>query len=97
MVQNKYYSHVNPETGVAAHDYIIEGIRQKSDYDGTVVVAENLDSRTTGGAEEFIRDWLGSEAHRATLLDPQFTHSGFAVCKDTAGFYIAVHIMVNYR
>lgn len=76
MVLNHYYDHVNPSTGKPGGKYA-EDAGVKYTY-----VSENLNKGTFNTSSDVIDSWMGSESHKASILDPKYTEIGFATCVD---------------
>jgi uncharacterized protein YkwD len=70
MVQNNFQGHISPSTGGPADRVRRAGIQAS-------IVGENLGSGTN--LESIHEGLLGSPAHRAALLRPDFTHLGIGV------------------
>lgn len=74
MVEGDYYAHDNPSTGKKGYTYISDvGVR--FDY-----ASENLNDGWFNKTSDVIDSWMSSPSHAASILDPQFTEIGFAVC-----------------
>lgn len=74
MVDQDYFEHINPKTGVHGYQFAINAIPKGTFFN------ENL---TEGGAvtnAEVVQFWLDSAGHKATLLEPKYTDTGLAVC-----------------
>jgi uncharacterized protein YkwD len=74
MVKGNYYDHKNPSTGKIGYDFI-KDVGQS--YNNA---SENLNEGPFNNPKEVIDSWMGSEAHRASIVDPQFKEIGFATC-----------------
>lgn len=74
MAARQYYAHKNPD-GKYYYD-LFPDYGVKADYS-----CENLDIVFVPNAEEFIKEWVGSTAHHACLVNPATTEAGFAVTK----------------
>lgn len=74
MVAGNYYEHNNPVTDKAGGSYVDDvGVRAEW-------ISENLNQGVFSSSKEVIDSWMGSEAHRASIIDPKFTEIGFATC-----------------
>lgn len=74
MAARQYYAHKSPD-GKYYYD-LFPDYDVKTDYS-----CENLDIVFVPSAEEFIKEWVGSTAHHACLVNPVTTEAGFAVTK----------------
>ena len=68
MVQNNYFDHISPTYGSPG-----EMLRQFHVSYGCV--GENI-AQGFVTPEEVVSAWMGSDGHRANILDPDFTHIG---------------------
>lgn len=73
MVQNGYYGHTNPKTGVSGMTYMRQALPHPA-------LAENLNIGPPQTAHYYFESWMNSPGHRKNILDPQYTQTGFAVC-----------------
>ena len=79
MASNRQLVHVSARTGDPARRVREAGV-------STTRVAENIARHsTTAGAQDSI---LASDAHRAQVLDPNFTHIGLAAVTARDGIYV---------
>ena len=79
MAANRQLVHVSARTGDPAQRVREAGV-------STTRIAENIARHaTTPGAQDSI---LASDAHRAQLLDPNFTHIGLAAVTAPDGIYV---------
>lgn len=79
MAANRQLVHVSARTGDPAQRVREAGV-------STTRVAENIARHsTTSGAQDSI---LASDAHRAQVLDPNFTHIGLAAVSAPDGIYV---------
>lgn len=79
MASNRQLVHVSARTGDPAQRVREAGV-------STTRVAENIARHaTTAGAQDSI---LGSDAHRAQVMDPSFTHVGLAAVSAPDGIYV---------
>lgn len=74
MVAGQYYGHENPTTLKRGGSYVNT---QYGYHDGS---SENLNLGYFNTASDVVDSWMGSESHRASIIDPQFTEIGFATC-----------------
>jgi len=74
MVKGNYYEHDNPKTGEDYGQYFDD---LSIYHDGA---SENLAQGYFINARVVIDGWMGSESHRASIVDPKFTEIGFATC-----------------
>lgn len=82
MVVHDYYAHTSPQ-GLHSHDLI------QSYTGGNYATDENLaegysNSQATEDA------WLASPAHKAGILNPNYTDVGFGVCTNKHAQYLVV-------
>lgn len=54
-----------------------------------IYVSESLDAAET--AQETISEWLNSPPHRAALLDPKYSLTGFGVVAHSDYYYVVEH------
>jgi uncharacterized protein YkwD len=93
MVAGNYYAHLNPTTNKQGYEYIIENAKSYKD------ASENLDNTTAPSSVDVITDWLNSPAHKAAMLDPKYTDTGFAVChlpRDASDIVTVVEHFANF-
>jgi hypothetical protein len=74
MVAGSYYEHTNPANGFHGYQFIPKRLAN------TAYSSENLNQGNLVNTKEVVDSWLGSPAHKAAMLDPKYTHTGFAVC-----------------
>lgn len=74
MATSNYYAHDNPATGFHGYDYI-DKVGVEHNY-----ASENLNSGVFVDSKAAVTNWMASEAHRAAILDPKYTQTGFATC-----------------
>lgn len=89
MVNDNYYDHKDPKTGMNGYDYVDKTIKY---YDW---VSENLNAGIFNNSQEVIDSWMGSESHAASILDPRFTEIGFATCK--VAIYPGETVIVQHK
>jgi uncharacterized protein YkwD len=75
MVAGDYYDHLNPTTGEHGYKYAINLVKNG------VFFNENLNQGDVLTNAQFVKGWINSPGHKATMLDPKFTDTGVAVCK----------------
>lgn len=92
MVKGNYYDHKDPVTGKSGGTYAKDvGVRYAH-------ISENLNNGSFQNPNAVIDSWMGSEAHKASILDPQYTEIGFSVCvnpADPAGVTTVVQHKIN--
>lgn len=88
MVKDNYYAHINPNTGKSGNSYVIDTGARAS------VVSENLNRGVFYSSSEVIENWMKSNSHKAAILNPKFTETGFAVC--TMAAYPGEEVYVNH-
>ena len=82
MVAKNYFSHTSPTYGSPAQMLTRFGVRYTS-------YGENIGQGTD--AARIHSMWMASTAHRATILNPRFTHVGIG----TAGTYTATQLFIS--
>lgn len=91
MVANNYYDHQNPTTGKHGYTYVEDlGVSFRWG-------SENLNDGTFYSSKDVVDSWMNSESHRNSIIDPQFTEIGFAVCQNpkTPGQTMVVQHKIN--
>lgn len=76
MVQRGYYSHVDPITGKHGYMYVFDVA------EGCTTASENLnrnDDYSSMSTKQAVDSWLGSKTHRDTLLNPEYSLTGFGI------------------
>jgi uncharacterized protein YkwD len=75
MVAHQYYEHENPKTGERGGKFVFKVLPNAT------LASENLDQGTMPNSQQVITDWLNSPSHKAAMLDPKWTDTGFATCQ----------------
>lgn len=53
--------------------------------------------QATGGAEKLVAQWIASSGHNENMLNPNFTHLGVGVAKDSRGCTWGVQVFAKYN
>jgi uncharacterized protein YkwD len=72
MQKNNYFTHVSPK-GADYNTFIKKAVPTAK------LTGENLGAGYTDDAA-LIKDWMGSDEHKANILNPKFTEEAIAVC-----------------
>jgi len=75
MQKDNYYDHYHPKTKKQGLEFIDE---RTTPYE---YASENLNAGVFYIPSDVITSWMGSPTHAASILDPQFTQIGFAICE----------------
>jgi uncharacterized protein YkwD len=76
MATNNYYDHINPTTQVQGYTYVPKYVANTS------YAAEILNQGGVKTAQEFVDSWMNSPPHKAAMLDPRYTLTGFGICAE---------------
>ena len=72
MVTKNYWSHNDPAGLEPWHFLVDQGISYK-------LAAENL-AYGQQTSDQVVREWMASPGHRNNIVNPNYTHVGYAVC-----------------
>jgi uncharacterized protein YkwD len=97
MVDYNYYEHRNSRSEVDGVDYAIKSMREITDPHYTIYANENLVKGVQDTPKAFAESWMRSENHKAAILNPQYTDSGYAICTAKDGEVMIVQHLAGIR
>lgn len=87
MVINNYFDHTSPTYGSVTNMINKWGISWRAN-------GENI-SKGQRTPQEVMNTWINSSGHRANILNPNFTHIGIGIAKNSSGQLVWVQQFIG--